>query len=103
VELALWKNADNFLGFTVPFKLYDSSCFGEECIIPTETDVCARTEACAALAYDNAPSSHKLSTIAFHAKSLRIAVAAVPGAANPFLMSHVSCSYVLMLTISIRV
>ena len=60
----------------------------EERVILALADVETGAELGSALTEDDRPGEDRLPAVGFHAKILRIAVAAVPGGTRTFLMSH---------------
>ncbi len=70
---------------------FDGAVFeGENRVVAAKADIKAGVIAGAALANDDGAGGYKLAAIGFDAAILRVAVAAVLGAALTFLMCHIS-------------
>src|SRR6267142_1125542 len=79
-------------------ELHESVDQGEQGIVPSQTDVVARLEACAALPNQDRATGDELSAVALHPQALGVAVAAVSRTASGFLMGHSVSSSVLCLS-----
>src|SRR6266581_4779952 len=79
-------------------ELHESVDQGEQGIVPSQTDVVARLEACAALPNQDRATGDELSAVALHPQALGVAVPAVSRTASGFLMGHPVSSSVLRLS-----
>jgi hypothetical protein len=87
-ELLGWQDADESTARPVVFELHTARDLGEERIVFAETDVGARLEATPALTHENRSARNEIAVVPLDAEALRVAIAAVSGAALPLFVCH---------------
>src|SRR5207249_3372369 len=81
-------DADDAAVRAVVLEFHAPGDLREDCVVFAEAGVEAGPEAASALANDDGAAAHEIAVVRFDAKPLGVGIAAVPGAALSFFMSH---------------
>ena len=91
-------DSDHIHATPLPIERYRSICECEQRVIFADTHVLAGVKLCTALPYDDVPSTHNLSAVAFNATTLSVGVTSVPRGTLSLLMGHPSTYSILTRT-----